>query len=50
MKMAANPHRESGLGIQPDPRTSIQQIHENFIAELASLSYEAKAQGPENSR
>ena len=39
-----NPHRKFGLGIQPDPRTSIQQIHENFIAELASLSYAAKGQ------
>jgi hypothetical protein len=39
-----NPHRKFGLRIQPDPRTSIQQIHENFIAELASLSYAAKGQ------
>jgi hypothetical protein len=39
-----NPHQGFGLGIQPDPRKSIQQIHENFIAELASLTYEAKGQ------
>jgi hypothetical protein len=39
-----NPHQGFGIGRQPDPRTSIQQIHENFIIELASLSYDAKGQ------
>jgi hypothetical protein len=46
LKMAdlPNPHQGFGIGRQPDPRTSIQQIHENFIIELASLSNEAKGQ------
>jgi hypothetical protein len=42
-----NPNRGFGQGRQYDPETSegkISQIHENFIIEVSSLSYEAKGQ------